>query len=151
MKIYFAGSISGGREKADAYARLIEHVATFGMVLTEHVGSLGENAFEEEDLPDDGIYNRDMEWLAAADVVIAEVTVPSLGVGYELGAAERLGKKVLCLFDRSAQVRLSAMVAGNRSFDTRGYETLEEAEAHISAFLGAVGIAAAPEGTGWPE
>ncbi len=144
MKIYFAGSISGGREKAADYLRLIEHAAAFGKVLTEHVGSLGGVASEEADLTDDTIYDRDMEWLTSADVVIAEVTVPSLGVGYELAAAESLGKKVLCLFDRSEGGRLSAMVAGNRSFDTKAYETLEGAEAHISAFLEAAG----PEETG---
>jgi len=144
MKIYFAGSISGGREKAAAYVRLIEHAAAFGKVLTEHVGSLGDIDSEEADLTDDTIYDRDMEWLASSDVVIAEVTVPSLGVGYELGAAESLGKKVLCLFDRSDGGRLSAMIAGNRSFDTREYETLEEAEAHITVFLKSAG----PEETG---
>ena len=31
-------------------------------------------------------------------VIIAEVTQPSLGVGFELGQAVALGKKILCLF-----------------------------------------------------
>ena len=148
IKIYFAGSISGGREKAVAYIRLIEYASSFGNVLTEHVGSLGDNGSGEADLSDADIYERDMRWLTSADVVIAEVTVPSLGVGSELGAAERLGTKILCLFDKSETRRLSAMVAGNRNFDTRGYETLEEAEVHISRFLRAIGPSAGPEEAG---
>jgi len=30
--------------------------------------------------------------------VVAEVTIPSLGVGYEIGRAVALGKRVLCLY-----------------------------------------------------
>lgn len=43
------------------------------------------------------IYKRDVDWLLESDFVIAEVTQPSLGVGYELGFAEAKGKPVLCL------------------------------------------------------
>lgn len=35
-------------------------------------------------------------------VVVAEVTQPSLGVGYELGRAVDMKKKVLCLFRPSS-------------------------------------------------
>ena len=38
MKIYFAGSIRGGREEEETYLKFIEHLATYGQVLTEHVG-----------------------------------------------------------------------------------------------------------------
>ena len=48
-----------------------------------------------------------------ADVVIAEVTNPSLGVGYELGYAENIGKPIMCLFDGDSGAKLSAMVRGN--------------------------------------
>ena len=46
-------------------------------------------------------------------MVIAEVTNPSLGVGYELGYAEKLNKPILCLFDGDSGGKLSAMVRGN--------------------------------------
>lgn len=35
-------------------------------------------------------------------VVVAEVTQPSLGVGYELGRAVTMGKKIFCLFRPSS-------------------------------------------------
>ena len=50
--------------------------------------------------------------LAKADVVVAEVTQKSLGVGYELGRAEAIGKPILALY-RGAKQDLSAMIAGN--------------------------------------
>ncbi len=48
-----------------------------------------------------------------ADFVIAEVTNPSLGVGYELGYAETLRKPILCVFNKDSERKLSAMVSGN--------------------------------------
>uniref|UniRef100_A0A2K6V3K9 2'-deoxynucleoside 5'-phosphate N-hydrolase 1 n=1 Tax=Saimiri boliviensis boliviensis TaxID=39432 RepID=A0A2K6V3K9_SAIBB len=53
----------------------------------------------EEAVGDDRlIHERDLAWLQQADAVVAEVTQPSLGVGYELGRAVALNKRILCLF-----------------------------------------------------
>ena len=122
MKIYFAGSIRGGRGDKQKYFELIEFLSTHAKVLTEHVGleSLGESG--ETELHDDSIYQRDLEWLSSADAVVAEVTTPSLGVGYEIGIAEKLGKPVLCLFDENQNgFRLSAMLSGNSKVQTLSY------------------------------
>uniref|UniRef100_A0A3Q2QJ33 2'-deoxynucleoside 5'-phosphate N-hydrolase 1 n=1 Tax=Fundulus heteroclitus TaxID=8078 RepID=A0A3Q2QJ33_FUNHE len=61
---------------------------------------------------DKAIHDRDLEWLQQADVVVAEVTQPSLGVGYELGRAVDMNKKMLCLFRPSSGRSLSAMIRG---------------------------------------
>lgn len=37
-KIYFAGSIRGGRDDATLYHKIIETLKTYGQVFTEHVG-----------------------------------------------------------------------------------------------------------------
>jgi 2'-deoxynucleoside 5'-phosphate N-hydrolase len=71
---------------------------SFGEVLTVHVGDplLAEKG---DDGPDDRfIFDRDMAWLSACDALAAEMTAPSLGVGYELGCAVALKKPVLCLY-----------------------------------------------------
>ena len=40
-KVYFAGSIRGGRADAGLYQKMIEHIKARGNnVLTEHVGNL---------------------------------------------------------------------------------------------------------------
>ena len=139
MKIYFAGSIRGGREDRKKYFELIEFLSTQAEVLTEHVGleSLGKNG--EGELHDEAIYQRDLEWLSSADAVVAEVTTPSLGVGYEIGIAEKLGKPVLCLFDESrSEFRLSAMLSGNSKVQTFRYQALGQAKQKISDFLESV-------------
>lgn len=112
-RIYFSASISGGREDAHRYAALIAALSRWGSVLTEHIGDpyLSDGG---EDGPGDGqIYSRDIAWLQQADVVIAEVTTPSLGVGYEVARAASLGKPVVCLFRPESGRRLSAMIRGN--------------------------------------
>lgn len=40
MKIYFCGSIGGGRQDAHLYGRLIKKLEKYGTVLTTHVGDL---------------------------------------------------------------------------------------------------------------
>ena len=136
MKIYFAGSIRGGRDDRKKYFELIEFLSTHAEVLTEHVGleSLGDSG--ETDLHDDAIYQRDLEWLSSADAVVAEVTTPSLGVGYEIGIAEKLGKPILCLFDESRSgYRLSAMLSGNENLQVNRYHAMGEAKRQITEFI----------------
>ncbi len=98
MKIYFAGSIRGGREDVKIYSEIIKYLCNYGEVLTEHVADPSLLVKGEQYLSDQEIHDRDMEWLLQSDVIVAEVTAPSLGVGYEIRAAVDLNKKVLCLY-----------------------------------------------------
>jgi nucleoside 2-deoxyribosyltransferase len=137
MKIYFAASIRGGRDDAGLYAQLIESLKNYGMVLTEHLG-LGKeklSSYGEADLADKEIYNRDTILINEADVVVAEVSTPSLGVGYELGYAEGKGKKILCLYRPQVSKRLSAMVNGNGNLKVVEYTDLAQALTAIDNFL----------------
>ncbi len=110
MKIYFAASIRGGRHLQATYQAIVRHLQNAGhVVLSEGV------AFEtmaEQGITDADIYRQDTAWLDACDIVVAEVTVPSLGVGYEIGyALHKTNKPVLCLCQQGTN--LSAMLQGN--------------------------------------
>jgi hypothetical protein len=107
-------------------------------------------------LDDAEILERDMQWLSQAHVVIAEVTQPSLGVGFEIARAITLNKPILCLFRPSSGQRmiififvifisnflfkgLSALIRGsanNRSFFVGNYEQREHFEKFIQDFMG---------------
>jgi nucleoside 2-deoxyribosyltransferase len=135
MKIYFAGSIRGGRADVVVYHALISYLSAFGEVLTEHVGdaSLADNG---NDGPNDAfIYERDIAWLSASDLLVAEVSVPSHGVGYEVGYAVALKKPVLCLYQYKPERRLSAMIAGSPGVVTAEYASMSEAKEIIDGFL----------------
>jgi len=135
MKIYFAGAIRGGREETDIYNNIITYLSSKAEVLTEHVGSSELKTIGETNRSDGEIFLRDMEWLQSADLIIAEVTTPSLGVGYELGIAEKLKIPVLCLYRPIKGKRLSAMISGNEKFNCQAYQTLDDAKVHINKFL----------------
>ena len=121
MKLYFCGSIRGGRDLADLYGQMIGFLKPYGQVLTEHVG---DPALTDKggDGGSDYIWKRDTDWLKECDLVIAECTQPSLGVGYELAYAEALSKPVHVFYGK-ADGRLSAMVAGCPNMAVHLYET----------------------------
>jgi 2'-deoxynucleoside 5'-phosphate N-hydrolase len=135
MKIYFAGSIRGGREDAALYSQIIEYLKTFGEVLTEHVGDPNLTNLGDDGPTDRFIHNRDLDWLLSADVVVAEVTTVSMGVGYEIGRAVAAGKKVLCLFRPDSGKNLSAMITGCPELEVIEYGNFGEAKNAISVFF----------------
>ena len=138
MKIYFAGSIRGGREDAEIYLDLIGFLKNFGVVLTEHVGDLMLNGLGDVGTPDRIIHSRDMAMLQSADVLVAEITVVSLGVGYEIGRAVSEGKKVICLYRSIPGKRISAMISGNPDVTLVNYKTAEEAKDKIREILSGI-------------
>jgi 2'-deoxynucleoside 5'-phosphate N-hydrolase len=111
VTIYFAGSIRGGRGDQAIYEDIIGRLRQYGTVVTEHVGD-ADVSLGGENAPDSAIHDRDLDWLRSADVLVAEVTTPSLGVGYEIGRAVEWGKRVICLYRPIEGKRLSGMIAG---------------------------------------
>jgi nucleoside 2-deoxyribosyltransferase len=135
MKIYFCGSIRGGRELALTYEFIIGKLRTYGTVLTEHVGSDEVIRKEDRELSDQEIHDRDLGWIVESDVLVAEVTVPSLGVGYEIGRAIALGKAILCLYDAGSEKPLSAMIAGSNKLVVKLYEAAAEVEVILEEYF----------------
>jgi hypothetical protein len=135
-KIYFAGSIRGGRMDAALYHRIIEYMQHTNIVLTEHVGSSKLNLVEQGRSKDALIYDRDIAWLQECDMVIAECTCPSLGVGYELAYAEKIGKPCHIFYDKS-KTQLSAMLTGDPYFQIHPYESEEEIFSTLDSILNA--------------
>ncbi len=124
-KIYFAGSIRGGRVDADLYRRIIDYIQRTDVVLTEHVGNSNLCLTEQGRERDARIYNQDTAWLRESDMLIGECTCPSLGVGYELAYAESHGIPCHIFYDR-AKTQLSAMLTGNPYFNIHPYATEDE-------------------------
>lgn len=133
-KFYFAGSIRGGRVDAALYRRMIEFLHQYGTVLTEHVGSSKLNLEEQGRSKDAVIYNQDTAWLKECDMVIAECTCPSLGVGYELAYAEHLGKPCHIFYDNN-KTQLSAMLTGDPYFQIHPYGSEEELFTTLTAIM----------------
>ncbi len=125
MKIYFAASIRGGRDDWASYLEIAKHLREHGSVLTEHVGDVELSAVGE-DIGDQKIHDRDLDWLKSSDYLVAEVTTPSLGVGYEIGKATEWGKPVLCLYRPAEGRSLSAMISGSKAVTLKEYQSPTE-------------------------
>ena len=132
--IYFAGSIRGGREDHATYALIIDMLKKFGRVLTEHVGSTDLTDSGEPGSPR-AIHDRDLDWVKSSDCIVAEVTTPSLGVGYEIARATQWKKPVLCLFRTGTGKTLSSMISGCPDVLVREYETVSDTAAIFEDFF----------------
>ena len=135
MNIYFCGSIRGGRDLAGFYKEIIDMLGSYGKVLTEHLGSNEEIERKDRILSDREIHDRDLQWLVESDVLVAEVTVPSLGVGYEIGRAIEIGKPVLCLFQSDSEYAISAMISGSDKVEMKYYRSLVEVKELFELFF----------------
>jgi len=127
-KIFFSCSMRGGfsrltQEELRKIPDIIEELGL--MVISRHQTS--ENFEEiESRLTEQEIHNRDYRWLTEADLVIAEITNPSLGVGAEIADAVNLGIPVLCVYKQEYEHRISAYVCGKACVVCRAYLDYEE-------------------------
>ena len=135
MDLYFSCSLTGGRQDQPLYAALVAHLQSLGhRVLTAHLASESVMAADGT-LSPAAVFDRDTLWIRGCDAVIAEVSTPSHGVGFEVAYALERGKPVLCLAREG--VRVSKMLTGIRQagFDFCTYADGPEACLHAEAFL----------------
>jgi nucleoside 2-deoxyribosyltransferase len=136
MNIYFACSITGGREFEATYQEIVAALTADGHEIpTSHLVQSDVMQNERELSPQD-VYERDVNWIRNCDVLIAEVSVPSHGVGYEIGAALNIGKPVLCIYQKERKV--SKMISGNSDpmLSIHAYANVKEAISQARIFLG---------------
>ena len=130
-----AGAIRGGRELQANYHAILDYLQKNGHeVLTHHVASV--NVLEiEESMSDTEIYTQDITWLQECETLIAEVSIPSLGVGYEIAYALNLNKPVLGVYEENRAV--SAMITGNTfsNLTLRSYQSISALRVEIKDFL----------------
>jgi 2'-deoxynucleoside 5'-phosphate N-hydrolase len=137
MNVYFACSITGGREFESVYQEIVAALTADGhKIPTSHLAQSDVMENERVLIPQD-VYERDTNWIKNCDVLIAEVSVPSHGVGYEIGFALSLGKPVLCFYQRNRKV--SKMITGNPNpaLCIRAYTDVKEVISQVRSFLAA--------------
>ena len=124
MDIYFSGAIRGGRDDVKIYKTIIDIISEYGHVFTAYIGDENLDPISGEGESDEFIWERDVNWIKDSDVVIAEVSQPSHGVGYEISAAHQLNIPVLALSKYKAGKRISAMVCGDPNVTCMYYDNL---------------------------
>jgi hypothetical protein len=125
MKVYISGSIYGGRQKVDTYRKLISKLEEFAEVLNKNI--IDDDVIEKEAFQSDYDIFKDLEnKMKESDVILAEVTVPSLGVGYEIGFSDMIGKKVVAIYDANDIEKVSTMIRGNERIKLIAYKDLSD-------------------------
>jgi nucleoside 2-deoxyribosyltransferase len=135
MNIYFACSITGGRAYDSVYQEITRYLLeNEHEVPTAHLAESNVTSVEKVIDPRE-VYDRDVTWIRACDALIAEVSVPSHGVGYEIGFALEQGKPVLCLAQEGISV--SKMITGNPhpALQMKFYKDVSEGTTIIRDFL----------------
>jgi nucleoside 2-deoxyribosyltransferase len=135
MNIYFSCSITGGREDEHVYQRIVNYLIENGHdVPTARLAS-NDVMKNGSDLNAVDVYQRDMEWVRNCDTLIAEVSTPSHGVGYEIAVAIYLGKYVMCCYHKDKKI--SKIISGNTNENVRvfAYKSEDELISEIESFL----------------
>jgi nucleoside 2-deoxyribosyltransferase len=135
MNLYFACSITGGREFEPVYQAIAAALLADGhAVPTSYLANSEVTLLEAVVSPRD-VYERDVAWIRGCEAVVAEVSTPSHGVGYEIAYALGLGKPVLCLYRDGQPV--SKMITGNSDprLRVKSYRDVDEAVAILRSFL----------------
>ena len=135
MNIYFSCSITGGRQDQRIYHCMVDALLNAGHnVPTAHLSRADVMEKENVVVPQE-VYERDIQWVQECDALIAEVSTPSHGVGYEIALALFLGKPVLCCNHQGR--RISKIILGNTSptLQLYAYESEEDLIPVIHRFL----------------
>ena len=135
MKIYFACSITGGRTDQDIYALMVDAMLADGHDVPTAILARSEATILEAILSSEEVYQRDTNWIEESDALVAEVSTPSHGVGYEIAYALGLEKNVLCCYRDGTPI--SKMISGNPdpNLILRSYSTQDEAVQLVRDFL----------------
>jgi hypothetical protein len=145
MNVYFACSITGGREFEGVYQTIVQTLLDDGHIVPTSFLAGSEVMGLEKIVSPLDVFTRDMDWINRAEALIAEVSTPSHGVGYEIAYALSLGKPVLCCYEEGRTV--SKMITGNSSpgISVRAYQTPQQAASLVRAFLGEAAARAAED------
>jgi nucleoside 2-deoxyribosyltransferase len=141
MTIYLACTVRGDRGGVAAGRAICERLEQHGhTVQTKHL--LADNVeTAEAQITEADVFARDLEWLTRCDVLVAEASGSSFGVGFEvgyvLGRAKTSGQRVVLLYDRSRRHAISRLITGNNdpACTTFGYGSLDELTAFIDRQL----------------
>jgi hypothetical protein len=135
MNIYFACSITGGRDFEPAYQAIIAALQADGhMIPTAHLAETEVKALEAIVSPRE-VFERDVVWIKDCQTLVAEVSTPSHGVGYEVAFALSIGKPVLCIYQEGQPI--SKMLSGNSHpcIQVNQYRNTDNAIAIIRSYL----------------
>lgn len=125
----------GAHSPKSLYAQIGDHLKTYGVVLAEHVAHAYQNqelynvSFSEKD-----IFEADVSFMDKADIVVAEVSLSSHSVGWELCYAQHVRKvPILALYRTWADISVS--LRGNEYVALHEYASEDDMKGIVDGFI----------------
>jgi hypothetical protein len=117
MHVYLACTVRGDRGGLATARTIAGRLQAHGhTVVTTHLLA-GDVDVAEAALSERDVFERDITWLDACSLLVAEASGSSYGVGFEvgyiLGRSDRSGQRVLLVYDESRRAQVSRLIAGN--------------------------------------
>jgi 2'-deoxynucleoside 5'-phosphate N-hydrolase len=117
VKIYLACTVRGDRSAIAGLRSLASALEAAGhTILTKHLLDDDVDGAEST-LTERTVYERDIRWLEACDVLVADASGSSFGVGFEvgyvLGRSEHTDQHVVLLYQIDRRDRISRLIVGN--------------------------------------
>ncbi len=134
MIVYCAGAIKGDSSYQESYLDIINIVKADGHSALSELNPDFKAAFP---LNEKQVFQRDIKWIEKSSLMIAEISGPSLGVGFEIAYALYMREiPVLALYDAEVE-KVSAMITGGDSelLYVKQYHSKKELEELIKSFL----------------
>lgn len=140
MKVYFACSIAGGRDNSHLYQAIVDAIkenkaTVLSELFADSAADGNKGISAKTNMTKNDVWEWDLNWVREADLIIAEVTQPSLGVGYEIAKAEEWKKPILTLFYEPSSRRLSSMIEGSSLNTTRYYSDEKSMKNIVKDFI----------------
>lgn len=142
MTIYLACTVRGDRGGVLAGRAICERLEHHGhQVQTKHLLADDVETAESQ-VTEREVFRRDLEWLTTCDVLVAEASGSSYGVGFEvgyvLGRAHASGQRVVLLYDAARRDKVSRLITGNNdpSCTTYPYRSIDELKEFIDRTFG---------------
>ncbi len=138
MKIYFACAIVGGRQDEAIYQQLVDALLSYGHEIPTATNAGPAWQHMEGSPEPNEVYRRDTAWIDESQALIAEISTPSHGVGYEVSYALERSKPVLCIYRRGA--RVSKMLTGNtmKGITVKDYADVNEGVKIMREFIAGI-------------
>jgi nucleoside 2-deoxyribosyltransferase len=142
MRIYLACTVRGERGGVLAGRAICQRLQAHGHdVLTTHL--LADDVDRAESaLTEEQVYRRDLDWLSQCDVLVAEASGSSYGVGFEvgyvIGRARETRRRVVLVYDAARRHAVSRLITGNcdAACTTFAYDSLEDLVSFIDRQFG---------------
>jgi 2'-deoxynucleoside 5'-phosphate N-hydrolase len=125
MKIFFTYKSKGSIDTPEKLKKIEEYLEKKSILLSKDIRNSNVK-YSGESMENYDIFNKNINLIKESDIVIADVSIPSLGVGYLINYSKNLNKKIICLYEVQVKQELSLIINGDKDLKIIKYNNLDD-------------------------